>query len=188
MIIDKPYVIDRETVKQLLQITDTTYDVLIDLYLPVVSEDVESICNRSFVQEYTGTLTLDSAIISDIYTESIKKGLLVSTKQYTQAIVQDADLDNDTLTVDIIGALTEESTILINHFPIAKRVAISQMIAFMLTKNNGITSSTKGSVVSKSLPPLSVTYDTNDMSLNSGYGYPSYIIESLKSITKPRFI
>lgn len=188
MIIDKPYVIDRETLKTLLQIADTTYDTLIDIYLPIVSEDVELICNQSFVCEYTGTLISGTLTIVDINVNNVSKNWLVSTEQYDNAKITDADYDNNTLTTEGSATATlEDATILINQFPIAKRIVISQMVAFQLVKNNGVITSTKGSVKSKSLPPLSVTYDDKDTSLSGGFGYPSYIVSALKAITKPRF-
>ena len=188
MIIDKPYVIDRETLKTLLQIADTTYDTLIDIYLPIVSEDVSLICGQDFVCEYTGTLTSGSNIITDINLSTVSKGWLSSTPEYTQSIITDADINNNSLTVsDTAAATAENQDILINQFPIGKRIVISQMVAFQLVKNNGVTTSTKGSVKSKSLPPLSVTYDENDTSLSGGFGYPGYIVSALKAITKPRF-
>lgn len=189
MIIDKPYVIDREALKTLLQITSTTYDALIDIYLPIVSEDVELICGQCFVKEYSGTLTDTSMNITDIVLGNVYKKWLVSTSNYTQAIITDADMDNYSLTVDTASTASgEDEIILINQFPIAKRIVVSQMIAYQLVKNNGVITSTKGSVKSKSLPPLSVTYDEKDTSLSGGYGYPSYIVSALKALTKPRFV
>lgn len=186
-IIDKPYVIDRETVKSLLQITGSTQDALIDLYLPIVSEDLDIITNYTWVKEYTGTLTISSNVISDIELTTVSKGWLVSTSDYVQAIISDADLDNNTLTTDQNATATQESaTVLINEFPIGKRVIAAQMVGFQIAKNNGTTSTTKGSIVSKSLPPLSVTYDNNDSSI-AKYGYPSYMVNSLKSISRVRF-
>lgn len=188
MLIDKPYIIDRETLKSLLQITGTTYDTLIDLYLPIVSEDVESICNNCFVKEYTGTLTSGSDIITDINIKSASKGWLISTSEYSQSILIDADIDKNTVTAsDNATATAESQEIYINEFPIAKRVVASQMVAYQISKNKGINSSSKGAVKSKSLPPLSITYDDKDNSLSNGFGYPSYIVQSLKQITVPRF-
>jgi hypothetical protein len=188
-VIDKPYVIDRETVKLLLQITDTTYDSLIDLYLPIVSEDVELICNQSFVCEYTGSLTNASNDITNININMVSKGWLVSTEQYAQSLITDSDISNKTITVDEVAVATlDDATILVNQFPIAKRIAISQMIAYQIGKNKGISSASNGSVKSKSLPPLSVTYNSDDNAILNGYGYPQYIVNSLKAITKPRFI
>ena len=188
MIIDKPYVMDRTTIKSLLQITGTTYDTLIDLYLPIVSEDVETICNQCFVKEYTGTLTNTSSGITDININTVSKGWLVSTVDYTQSLIVDADIDNNSVTVsDAATATIEKTQILINEFPIAKRIVLSQMVAFQMVKNNGVNTVTKGAIKSKSLPPLSVTYDDIDNSLTTGYGYPGYMISSLKQITKPRF-
>lgn len=187
--IDKPYVIDRETVKSLLQISGTTYDSLIDLYLPIVSEDIESICNQCFVKEYKGTLTNTSAIITDIVLSKVFKGWLVSTDNFDNAIITDADIEGYTLTTDTESTETlKDSTVYINQFPIAKRIVISQMIAFQMVKNNGINTVTNGSVKSKSLPPLSVSYSDIDNALTTGYGYPSYMIASLQQIRKPRFI
>lgn len=188
MIIDKPYVIDRETVKSLLQITGTTYDTLIDLYLPIVSEDVELICNKSFVCEYEGTLTSGSNIITDIVLSQVHKDWLVSTSDYTQSKITDADLDSYSLTVsDLATGTQEQARILINQFPIAKRIVVSQMVAFQLVKNSGVSSVKSGGIKSKSLPPLSVSYSDLDNALTTGYGYPAYMISSLKQITKPRF-
>lgn len=187
MIIDNPYVIDRETVKSLLQISDTSQDALIDLYLPIVSDDINIITNYDWVKEYTGTLANTSTTITDITLTDISKGWLVSTQDYTQAIVTDADLDNNTLTVDTAAITdTEGATIKINEFPVGKRIVVAQMVGFQIAKNIGTASTTKGSVVTKSLPPLSVTYDNNDSSI-AKYGYPSYMINSLKSISRVRF-
>lgn len=186
--IDKPYVIDRETVKSLLQISGTTYDSLIDLYLPIVSEDIEQVCNQCFVKEYTGTLTDTSDIITNIVLSNVYKGWLVSTDNFDNAIITDADIDNYTLTTDTTATETlDNATVYINQFPIAKRIVISQMIAFQLVKNNGVNTVTNGSVKSKSLPPLSVSYSDLDNALTTGFGYPSYMIGALKQITKPRF-
>lgn len=187
--IDKPYVLDRESVKTYLQISDTTYDDLIDIYLPIVSEDIEGICNQCFVKEYEGTITSGSLIITDIVLGTVSKNWLVSSNDYDNAKITDADLDEYTLTVDAEATTSEEDTaIYINQFPIAKRVVASQMVAFQITKNSGINTVKNGAVTSKSLPPLSITYDTNDVSLKSGFGYPSYIVSSLEQIRKPRFI
>jgi len=189
MIIDKPYVVDRETVKSLLQISVVDYDTLIDLYLPIVSEDVELICNQCFVKEYTGTLTTGSAIITDVVLGQVYKNWLVSTEDYTQAKITDADMDQYTLTTDATaGQDLTLATVLINQFPIAKRIVVAQMIAYQVSKNIGINSASTGSVQSKSLPPLSVTYNADDNALHSGYGYPKYIVNSLEQIKKPRFV
>lgn len=187
MIIDLPYVMDRETVKALLQITTTEYDALIDIYLPIVSQDINLICNQDFVCEYTGTLTSGSNVITDIVLSVVSKDWLVSTKEYVNSKVTDADMDGYSLTVSDTAAATEEdSTILVNQFPIAKRIVAAQMIAFHVSKNVGINSATNGSIQSKSLPPLSVTYNGDDNSISS-YGYPMYIVSSLQQIRKPRF-
>lgn len=189
MIIDKPYIIDRETVKQLLQITGTTQDALIDIYLPIVSEDVELICNQSFVCEYKGTLTSGSTIITDINLSRVSKGWLVSTSQYVQELVTDADLNANTLTITETAPATEEgATVLINVFPVAKRVVASQMIAFQINKNSGITSVDKVGLKSKSIGQVSVSFSDEDSSLSSGYGYPNYMVSSLMQIRKPKFV
>ena len=54
----KPYVITQAQVKTYLGITDTTYDTQIDLYLPVVTDDLtrkNGICNQSFLYDTTCT-------------------------------------------------------------------------------------------------------------------------------------
>lgn len=184
--IDNPYVIDRETVKLLLQINDTTYDTLIDLYLPIVSDDINIITNVDWVKSYTGDLTNASQDITNITYGDTAKGQLVSTENYTQAII--TDLDTNTLTVDKTAtATTEGATVLVNQFPIGKRVVAAQMIGYQISKNSGIGSTTQGSIKSKSLPPLSVTYNESDNSISNGYGYPNYMIKSLMLITRPRF-
>lgn len=188
MAIDYPYVINRDNVKTILQISVSTYDTLIDFYLPIVTEDIDIITNYNWVAEYSATLTNGSAVISEINITEVTKGWLVSTDQYTQSVVTDFDIDASTITVsDNATADLEDATVLINEFPKAKWPAAAQMIGFQIAKNNGIDSTNKGNIQSRSMGPLSVTYAELDNALSNGYGYPGYIVQNLKTITVPRF-
>lgn len=202
MAIDNPYVISRDTVKTILQISVSTYDTLIDFYLPIISEDIDSITNQTWTVQYNGTLTNGSAVISSIlvgsptssgvkfsdYLNRPTKGWLVSTVQNDNSAISDYDLDANTITVsDNATATVTGADVLINQFPKSKWVAAAQMIGFQIVKNNGVDSTSKGNIKSRSMGPLSVTYEELDNALSNGFGYPNYIIQSLKTITIPRF-
>lgn len=181
MAIQKPYIMTRSQVKTYLQITDTSYDALIDAYLPVVSDDIALITNNSFIVSRTGTLTTASQTITDMTTSLLESGNVVSTSDFAQAeitAVDDTSIDTDTAaSVDLA-----DTDVYINVFPLAKKPLAARMVMYNIKKytdtldNGPLSAETVGS------------YSWKAANTGKGAaGYPQWIIDGLKEITRPRF-
>lgn len=181
MSIEKPYVTTREQVKAYLGITDASHDTQIDVYLPVVSDDIEVITNNNFIYNKTGGLTNGSADISSINTTALSPGNVVSSSDFSQATI--VSIGDDTATIDTEAGVTVQDTgVQFNVFPVAKKPIVAQMVLFNIRKYS-IHMDMNGILKSESAGSYSWTRDT----IGTIAGYPMEIIKALAEITRPRF-
>ncbi len=188
----KPYVITLEQTKAYLGIDDTTYDTQISLYLPTVSDDLcraNGICNQDFLisgeADLDGTDTLSNVLLSDYEWESLYIGAVILIYGEDGVI---SSIDQDAGTIKLESALTGTSTeelISIRNFPTGSKPVVAQMIAYKISKTS-IDAAGSGEVKSRSVGPLSVTFDNGSGTVGL-YGYPQSITNGLKNIERPRF-
>ena len=193
----KPYILTLAQVKAYLALTDvnTTYDDKINLYLPIITDDLtrlNGICNQSFLIESTAdsdtTTTLSNLSLSSHQWDCLYIGSVIKIDGEDNSISDYSELNK---TVTLESVTTKNSTeleLIIRNFPTGSKPIISQMILYKFS--DGTMSTEYGKEVkSKSIGPLSVTFGTgSEVAIDSRFGYPSSLIRSLASIRKPRFI
>jgi hypothetical protein len=189
----KPYAISLDQVKSYLQISDTTYDTQIELYLPIVSDDLtrkNGICNQSFLIESTATAdetdTLTNVSLSTSEWDSLYTGSNI-TIDGIDGIISSFDDDAETITLEAATTATgDDLELLIRNFPTGAKPVVSQMILFKFN-NGSISGATYGNeVASISSATTSVSYAGKNGTVN-GYGYPDALTKQLAPIRKPRF-
>jgi hypothetical protein len=189
----KPYVITLAQVKNYLQISDTAYDTQIELYLPIVSDDLtrkNGICNQSFLIESTATAnetdTLTNVSLSTSEWDSLYTGSNI-TINGVDGIIESYDEDSETITLEETTTATgDDLELLIRNFPKGAKPVVSQMVLFKFN-NGSISGATYGrEVASRSFGVVSISFEKSSEVLDN-YGYPSSLTKSLKSIRKPRF-
>jgi hypothetical protein len=195
----KPYVMTREQVKQFLQIpvATITYDDQIDLFLPLVSDDLtrtNGICNQTFIFEGTadtdGTVVLSNVVLSSALWDCIYIGSVVLINDEDGVI---ASYDKEAKTITLESALTKtatEETLLIRNFPSGSKVAVSQMVWYKLDDST-INTDFGREAKSKGIGPVSVSFSDGSKnqgaSIDSRFGYPSSLMAGLSTIRRKRF-
>jgi hypothetical protein len=184
--LQNPWVMTRQQVKDYLGITDATYDTQIDLYLPVVSDDIQLITNNNFIISKIGDLD-STDTISDISTSNIDYGNVVTTDSLDNVAITSIDSDAETITVETAATVTSDDTeVLINIFPKAKKTIAARMVWYQIKKNSIDSSGIlQGEVESERWATYNYTLAKTDSGTIGGY--PAYIVRGLAEITIPRF-
>lgn len=190
----KPYVITQSQVKSFLNISDTSFDTQIDLYIPIVSDDItreNGICNQDFLfagtADTAGTDTLSNVSLTfdqwdDLYTGSViqingEDGVILSFDESAAEIVLESALTKTDLAQDLF----------IRNFPYGSKPIISQMILYKI-REGSVSGATFGDeIASRNIGPVSVSFAGKGSNTVNGYGYPSALFKSLATIRKPRF-
>lgn len=166
--------------KSLLQISDATYDTLFSVYEPVVAGVIEEITGVRFALSYTAKTTENSNIVSvteELYDDDIFAGATVSGNNLPDdTLVWDWTVH--TLTVDKKATATGSDTITVSAVPTGLQLAVAKMVMFDI-KNSTVSTANSGSIASKSMGVLSVSYDKNN-AIDSRYGYPKTLIGMVK--------
>ena len=179
-----PWVMTRQQVKDVLQITVVDYDALIDQYLPIVSADIEKITNNTFVISRTGDFTDASATVSGVVTKRLDFGDVVSYADFEQVEIVDIDDEHEQIVVD--ASATGDSTdadFLVNIFPRAKKPIAAQMVLYNIKKYTSDQTNFAGPLASETVGSYSWTAADGG---KGGAGYPAAIVNTLKEITRPR--
>ncbi len=159
-------------IKELLKITTTTNDTMINALIPIIQDDILSFLRNKFlteieIQENTISFTGNSILDSD--SGFIDAGFVVGN-----IVVQDSKLNNNfytvtnvtagTLTVsELLYTETAENTIKINQvmFPSSLKLIMANMIGFTMNNKHGVKSET--------FSRYSVNYGSDIQSLINGY-------------------
>ena len=191
----KPYIMTKTQVKTLLQIRDTTYDVKIDTFLPLVSDDLtrrNGICNQSFLLEGTGDTTgghtISNVVLSSSIWECLYLGAVVLINDEDGMI---ASYDQSAGTIILEDALTgtiSDAVLLIRNFPSGAKVAASQMVLYKF-KDSTVTTEMGKEAKSTSIGPVSVSFTdgSKGSEIDARFGYPSALIKGLSSVRRKRF-
>jgi hypothetical protein len=181
----KPLVMTREQVKLFLGITDATYDNQIDLFLPIVTDDIERILNNKFVLSYDGNLESGNPIITDIQTDKVEINSVVTCLSVSNDFVVDIDTVAGEITLDGSPTTTAQDTqVLINIFPQAKKHVAAKMVWHQILHSSIDTAISPGAK-SESWANYAITYADNDAGTIAGY--PAMLIASLQELKRPRF-
>ncbi|MCF8012487.1 MAG: hypothetical protein K9L56_14540 [Clostridiales bacterium] len=166
--------------KSLLQISDVTYDTLFTVYEPGVTGVVEDITGVHYTQTYTAETTEDKNIITideEVYDDDVYVGATASADNLpSDTLVW--DWTAHTITVDKKASASGSCTLTISSVPAGLKLAIAKMVLFDI-KNSTESTANSGSIASKSMSVLSVSYDKNN-SIDSRYGYPKTLISMVK--------
>jgi hypothetical protein len=185
----KPYVISLDQVKLFLGYTDTTKNLQIETFIPIVSDDLTremGICNCDFLvtgsADTDGTDQLSNVSISswdDLYVGS---SILINSED---AVISSYDESAKTITLEtILSKTAPDQDLYIRNFPYGSKAVVAQMVLY---KMNEVSAPTYGKdVASKSIGSVSVSYASNGGFVN-GYGYPSSLTKQLSTIMRPRF-
>jgi hypothetical protein len=120
----RAWVATREQVKTFLQIEDSSYDALIDTYLPIVSKDIKDITNNLFVVDTTGDVTSGSAIVGNIDVTMIDFGNVFIAEGLERVSV--LTINDETITVSANSSVTgTEVDVKINVFPNQQKACCS---------------------------------------------------------------
>lgn len=180
--IETPYIMTAAQVKTYLQISGTDYDTAIATYLPVVSSDIEKITNNKFIVRRTGTLTAASDEITDITTALLEPGMVVNTVDYEQAEI--LAVSETTLQIDTNAtASIADSDIYINAFPLAKKPIAAAMVLHCIKKYTALMPE-HGPLKSERVGSYSWAAANEG---KGAAGYPQWMVDGLKEITRPRF-
>lgn len=189
----KPYVITPTQVKQYLNITDATYDLQIDIWIPVVSDFLVNANNGYLNSEYLETGTADTTDTDATLTSvlSIEYDNLQSGNVVKIAGVADnvtiTDYDEDNTTIELSSAATataEGSTLYIRVLPAGAKAVVAKMIWYMIDTNN-ITKET--GIKTERIEDYSVTYTDRISQLGAG-DYPQAYLDGLSNYRRPKFI
>jgi hypothetical protein len=184
-------------VKQFLQITTTTYDTLIDAYIPIVVEDISDYCNQFFTQSWrifsgpdfdfssTALTITDSNDTTTDFAEELQTTdtIRVFNSQFNNEYFTVSAISANVLTVNesyINDESTSNNQITISRveFPKPLQVIASEMIGHKI-QNTDITFN-KG-VSNKRIGDFSISYSGNSGNyVNVGSNsYPQSIVSGL---------
>jgi hypothetical protein len=181
-ILEKPYVITREQVKNYVGITDTSYDTQIDAWIPVVSDDVVLITNNVFVSKQSGDIDGTTAV-TNTNADNYFLGSVVSVDDVRDAVV--VSRDSTSVTLDKAPSSTASGAdIYVNNFPQAKKPIVAQMVMYNISKY-AVDMIPGGDYKSENIG--SYSYTKSDRDSGTVAGYPRSIIRALAEITRPRF-
>lgn len=184
-------VITLEEIKNIMNITNNTYDGQIQYLIPFVQDDIIDYCNNLFRDKDTSyeafTIEfndLDPPTITDTQGLFLQYGFLdgmdiaVEGSYRNNGVFTISSASSATLTLNVSEELIDEGTtdyyggnyIRISrvHWPRALKLIAAKMIWFHISKSKSF------DIKSKSLGPSSVTYAENEG------GYPKQIMNSLK--------
>jgi len=183
-----PYITTKEQIKELLFISDVSFDNKIDLMIPVITDDMtrtNGICNQDFLLE--GICDIDgTAVLTNVNIRgALYVGAIVKVDDLTDAIV--LSYTDDTITLDKAVSNTEEETsLIIRSFPLGAKTIISQMVMYKI-KSSSVNSDYGKDVKSKSMGGVSVTYAGDGDTIDSRFGYPGSLLKALSTVRKKRF-
>jgi hypothetical protein len=181
MKIKEPWVATREQVKTFLQIEDSSYDALIDTYLPIVSKDIKDITNNLFVVDTTGDVTSGSAIVGNIDVTMIDFGNVFIAEGLERVSV--LTINDETITVSANSSVTgTEVDVKINVFPNSKKPVAAAMVMYNIKRYTEVIDF-NGPLKSERVGNYTWTGDGG-----TSAGYPQWMIDALAEITMPRFI
>jgi len=169
--------ISEAKVKELLGLTDYIYDNDITLLLPLVKADVRRIMNHNYKERTLTTITAGATTFLATYNNfdhpfiygRVLEGTGVAPDTYV------LDYDEQFYRVTVNNAFTASTDRIYNSISISQWMAIARMVWWRIQKVRGNVADIQ--VASKSMGPVSITYDTGKM--NKTYGYPQVIIDDL---------
>jgi hypothetical protein len=177
-------IISLADVKTLLGITDTTYDTLLNLELPMIQDSILTYLNRKFKQDLcysASTIAFGANSITDSANGFVDAGLFLgdyivegskyNDGYYTVSVVAVGTLTTaETLTTETAG-----STVLIT------KVNFPKELKLIMAKMAGYTIKNKYGVKSESFSRYSVSYDSNSSYIS---GYPDSITGGLNKLRR----
>lgn len=181
-------IITRDQVKLYLGITDSSLDAEIDRYLPIIDSKVKLITNHNWNDFYYCNIDSTKYIeVVEFKGESLEPGMQITgsgipTGAYiTNIFMHTAEFNNVTyeppfIEISEIATETETSAELYFGFPIAYHPTVAKGVLWLIQQENQTIPSQK--VKSKSLPPLSVTYDLNSK-IDNRSGMPEWFVSAL---------
>ena len=169
--------ISEAKVKELLGLTDYLYDAHITTVLPLVIADVKRIMNHQYKERTLTTITSGATTFIATYNHldhpleygRVLEGTGVADDTYV------TDYDDQFFTVTVNQAFTASTDRIYTSVSISQWMAIARMVWWRVQKLMGNEADVQ--VASKSMGPVSITYDTGKM--NKTYGYPQVILDDL---------
>lgn len=170
--------------KQYLQISDTSLDSEFAVYEPVVAELIEKITGIRFAQSYTITTTEGSNIAisaTEVYDDDVYAGASITCANFPSN-TKLWDWTAESITFDKKATVGGSVSLVVAPIPEALKIIAAKMVLWDI--NNSTTSTAnQGSVSSKSMGVLSVSYDKGN-SIDSKYGYPRSLIGMVKRFAR----
>lgn len=185
-------IIDRATVKTYLGITVTTYDTLIDLYIPDVDAMIKEYTNERYYSVFAAAMVEDSPVITvsrigmvAFSGDGLQRSRLKVSDYFKSGDYLSGDgiasgayvlsVNDETAEVTLSADCTETAT----HFDLVKgfnrryNKAVASLVWYLVGKTSVNVNADIG-IKSKSLGPISITYDG---AMNSAYGVPQALLD-----------
>ncbi len=166
-----------------LQISDSAYDTLYDVYINSVSEDVMNMANQYFNLTYSVTTTENSPILSSsVLQYDVFEGMTVSGIGIPdRSIVQDTSVYETTLNKYCTASGTIAATF--NAVPEQIKPVIAQMLLYKINTSKVVNGGEVKDLKSKGIGPVSVSYG-DGAAIDSTWGYPRNLVKSIKRIKR----
>lgn len=187
-----PYVLTLEQVKNILGITDTTYDAKINEMLPVVTDFLcgkYGYLHNDFMLRMEITTTHGSSIVK----VQAAGNIFIGNTLYSSAFHLSASVRVVQPTLERI-MMTEPATIdkteiaYFRQLPFSARVTVAKMVMFKVQQATiDAVPQDVATIKSKKYGPISVTFGDSSGAVGVG-GYPESLIKALRDVKKVRFV
>lgn len=168
-----------EEFKELLQISDTTYDTVFATYEPIVASDVEGITNIIYNVSHTINLTEGATIATseDKFYNEVFCGSVISGTGIPEGTAVSSWSE---YSISMTKEATETGTVtaVINPLPDNLKLIVAKMVLFQIQRSTTTKALTK-ELKSKSIAGLSLSFsDATD--LHPDYDYPKNLVQTLR--------
>ena len=186
------YIITREQVKLYLGLTgNDDYNDQIDAYLPIIDSKVKLICNNNFNDQYycdtdntkyMGIHEFDGESLEagqQVFGDNIEEGTTIVNIYSGRDCYSFNGVSYCTPFVELSKAATGSETSQDVFFGISSAYlpTIAKGLWWLIGGQN--TKAVKNSIKSKSLPPLSISYNDKDSEIDGKSGMPAWFLKGL---------
>jgi len=192
-------IITLDKTKELLGITDTSMDVLINRYIPIIDSKVKQITKNKYNMQITGNVTIDSKIVNisglnnatggiqnnftlDDVMDYLLHGDLVEGNNIPEgSYIDDINPLEGTITLSEDVTATEANTIITVGVNIALQVTIAKGLYWLILQEN--TDMPDTGWTSQRIGSISVVRGVAQAAIDGRYGMPQWFVNAL-----PRFM
>jgi len=166
-----------EQVKDQLNISDSAYDTSIENAIPRVENDIRSICNHNFKQQFWLSISVGETV-ADYSSDHdmLEVGRVIERTNYFTHGTYIKDIDTYNAEITLSSAALQDASYLWLTIPISVYLTEAKMVWYQVANSN-TTDAEARLLKSKTVGPISKTY-TNEQ-IDSIYGYPVRMLNSL---------